>query len=216
MQLRRLFFSIGLLFIICVQITTGIISFNLSENELDGVGVIQVNGSPGIQMMVDNISKGLIPASGTLIIPNVSTGTRHLTAMKGEGIPPENYVLNVFLNETAFLEIDSQTLYGNMEITSNPPNVLVYLDSNYVGITPYTSPYLVAGDHNVILQMKNFQEWSEDVIITPGEISLVSADLIPMKPTNQPVESSIPGFTSIMALFALVSVIICIECKKQK
>ncbi len=217
-KLQKFGFSyvmISILLIASVSAVSGLAYLKAPEAGPGEVGIVQINGSSGVEIWIENQSAGLIPSSGVLVIPAVRGGTRQVQVLRGDGIPQEQYEVEVFVNETAVLEISPESIYGSLEITSNPPNVKMYLDTTYAGVTPYSHDRVIASGHKVILQMDGYQEWTGDVVIRPGEKTTVSAVLEREIPQTGEPASSTPGFTMVLAILACAVVIACLPGKKN-
>jgi hypothetical protein len=66
---------------------------------------------------------------------------------------------------------------GSIEITSSPSGAKIYLDSVYVGITPYTVDDVSPGYHMVLISKTGYGDWSERVIVKSGTTIQVNTDL---------------------------------------
>lgn len=208
--------ALSLLLIASLAAVSGLAYLKAPEAGPGEVGIVQINGSPGVEIWIENQSAGVIPSSGVLVIPDVRGGTRQVKVLRGAGIPQEQYEVEVFVNGTAVLEISPKSIYGSLEVTSTPPNVKMYLDTTYAGVTPYSHDRVIASGHKVILQMDGYQEWTEDVVIRPGEKTTVSAVMERGIPETGEPASSTPGFTMILALLACAIVIACLPGKKSR
>jgi|GEM_PF-6019528 len=176
-------------------------------------GAIEINGPPGVEIFIDNTSKGLMPQSGTLSIPGVRGGTRLVQVIR-EGHPNESLLAQIFENKTEVVNISSESLYGSLEVTANPANVIAYLDTSYFGVTPISSDKVLVGGHKISIHQEGFHDWSQDVMIKSDEKTSVSAELEKLEPTPIPTKPGLPGFTAILALSALLVIGILVRRKK--
>nr|WP_319539618.1 PEGA domain-containing protein [uncultured Methanospirillum sp.] len=206
---------IGILFLILTmtQPIYGLVLEKAPETTSDQVGTIQINGPSGVAILIDNVPKGLIPESGTLMIPDVRGGSRQLLMLRDEH-PNESWNVEVFVNKTEVVNISSESLYGTLEVTANPANVIAYLDTSYFGVTPISSDKVLVGGHKIRIHQEGFQDWSQDLMITSGVKTSVNADLVKLEPTTTPTKAGIPGFTAILALLALMMIGILVKRKK--
>lgn len=66
---------------------------------------------------------------------------------------------------------------GEIDISSTPAGASVYVDSTYLGITPYAMTGATVGSHTVRLSKTGYNDWSKIVKVTNGGTSTVDADL---------------------------------------
>jgi PKD repeat protein len=71
------------------------------------------------------------------------------------------------------------TNVGGLSITSNPSAANVYLDSNYMGTTPYDSSSISSGSHTVRLSMTGYLDASQLVEVTAGNTAQLFIELLP-------------------------------------
>ena len=74
---------------------------------------------------------------------------------------------------------------GRISITSTPSGARIFLDGSDTGRgTPYVTPYVSAGSHNIRLTLAGHSDWEQrNVPVVAGQITTVHA---PLQPTNQP------------------------------
>jgi len=206
---------IGILFLILTmtQPIYGLVLEKAPETTSDQVGTIQINGPPGVAIQIDNSPKNVIPETGTLMIPDVRGGSRQVQILR-TGHPNESWTVEVFVNKTEIVNISNESLYGILEVTANPANVIAYLDTSYFGVTPISSDKVLVGGHKISIHQEGFQDWAQDVVIKSGEKTSVNAELVKLEPTATPTKSGIPGFTAIIALSALMAIGILVRRKK--
>jgi hypothetical protein len=74
-----------------------------------------------------------------------------------------------------FAIVTDQT--GSIEVASSPSGAKIYLDSEYVGITPYTVDGVSPGYHTILISKTGYGDWSERVIVKSGTTISVNTDL---------------------------------------
>lgn len=206
MDPKKVFLLIFIVILVTsIQPISGLVTYKAPETVPNEVGTIQVNGPSGVQIQIDNIPKGTIPESGTIIIPNIRGGSRQLQILRN-GHPNESQTVEVFANQTECVNISQESLYGELMITSQPPNVITYLDTSYMGVSPINSTKVLIGGHKISIHQDGFQDWSQDVVIKSGKKTVVSAELIKTEPTPTQSKSSTPGFSAVIGLIALMGV----------
>jgi hypothetical protein len=67
---------------------------------------------------------------------------------------------------------------GSLSVTSSPANAKIYVDGAYRGVTPSTSTE-TPGSHAVLLTLPGYLDYTEEVSITAGSTSFVTATLTP-------------------------------------
>jgi len=66
---------------------------------------------------------------------------------------------------------------GSIDVASSPSGAKIYLDSAYVGLTPYTVHDVSPGYHTVLISKTGYGDWSERVIVKSGTTIHVNTDL---------------------------------------
>ena len=66
---------------------------------------------------------------------------------------------------------------GSIDVESNPSGAKVYLDSDYVGTTPYTIEDVSLGSHKITISKTGYVDYIKWVTVKVDETSSVSADL---------------------------------------
>jgi hypothetical protein len=86
----------------------------------------------------------------------------------------------------AMVPYSSSSEEGSIDVTSNMPGALVYLDGIYKGaIQPDNSFDIIAvspGSHNILLHLPGYTDFSQAVQVNAGQISNVNAVLTPESP----------------------------------
>ena len=94
---------------------------------------------------------------------------------------PDSYDLCV-VDSVGTMECDLQFAIvtdqaGSIEVASSPSGAKIYLDSVYVGITPYTVDDVSPGYHTVLISKTGYGDWSERVNVKTGKTLILNADL---------------------------------------
>lgn len=85
---------------------------------------------------------------------------------------------------------------GEIDISSSPSGASVYVDSTYVGITPYAMTGANVGSHVVKLTKDGYSDWSKIVKVTADDTTTVDADLSAIATT---VVTTVPTSTPTTA-----------------
>src|SRR5665648_377172 len=153
-------------------------------------GIIDADTRPGIEYVqgfafTRSISfspseKGLISKQ---FMPEVSPDYQKYTqTIRGiiGTIPPTAWTSGNLLSYTVRPIPPPQTNYSRIIAHSKPNKVEVYLDNNYMGTTPMNLDRITPGQHHIRFAMAGYQDWSEDVSVSPSRTTTVSANLVPI------------------------------------
>ena len=66
---------------------------------------------------------------------------------------------------------------GSIEVESSPSGAKIYLDSTYLGTTPYTIEDVSLGSHKILISHTGYNDWSKLVTVKVDSTVSVSADL---------------------------------------
>ncbi len=72
-----------------------------------------------------------------------------------------------------------------MSVSSNPSGANIFVDNNFIGISPLTANEITAGEHLVTFRMDGYQDYSASGLVTAGTTSTVSAALLPVTPVTK-------------------------------
>jgi hypothetical protein len=181
---------------------TKTISATLNPMPSSSTGWIYVSSSPGgVSVTLDGSSVGQTPVSGSLKLNAIAVGD-HTVALQLAGYQPYSTRTSVSSNtvtEVSAVLVSSATSSGKgaMSISSNPAGTNIFVDNNFIGITPLTASDIAAGNHLVTFKMDGYQEYSTNALVTAGTTSSVSAALLPVTPS--PKSPSLP-LTALGAL----------------
>jgi len=146
-------------------------------------GSIIVESNPsGATVLIDNVKKGSTP----LELNNIEVGTRKLKLIKTGYVTINK---GIIINEETPVNVSEVFILktGDLTITSDPTESMVYLNGAYQGKTPYTIRELTIGDYNVTVSSENYHDENERVIVEydrknsknfilqpkPGEVTII-------------------------------------------
>jgi hypothetical protein len=182
---------------------TKTVSATLNPMPTSTVGWVYVSSSPGgASVTLDGNPVGQTPYSGSLKLNNIAAGD-HTVALSLAGYSPysaQTSVLASTVSEvSAILQPSSPaSSTGGLSISSTPAGANVFIDNNFVGITPLTQDSVPGGTHTVTIRMEGYQEYSVSTPVNAGATSTVSAALMPeTAPTRK---SGLPLVIPIVAL----------------
>jgi len=94
---------------------------------------------------------------------------------------------------------------GSMNITSSPLNVMVYLDSRYIGEVPALFSEIAPGTHTVDFRKEGYESVSKNVTIIEGKTTNVMVVLKYIPPVTTEESSSFPAFIWPLIIIALIA-----------
>ena len=86
---------------------------------------------------------------------------------------------------------------GSISVSSSPTGASIYVDNEYIGLTPGTEGNLVEGAHKVAVKKTGYIDWSDIVLVSEGDetdvnVNLVAVTTIPTTPLPTPVPTTEP------------------------
>ena len=171
---------------------------------------IYVSSSPGgASVTLDGSSAGQTPASGSLKLNTVSVGDHTVTlALSGyKSYSSRTSVLSNTVTEVSAVLVPEGTSSGKgaMAVSSNPSGADIFVDNNFVGISPLTTDEIAAGNHQVTFKMDGYEDYSTNALVNAGTTSSVSAALLPVTPAPK---SPLLPLTALAALGILGLIIL--------
>jgi hypothetical protein len=176
-----------------VSPTSGIVNTSVSTT-ITGTGFVA--GSAKIRLYRSgNYIGGSVNSGGTT---TQLTGTFNLNQAT-----PGTYDVCVLPDGTETSRICSPTFAilssasaanGSITIRSSPTSSKVFLSSAYKGYTPLTLAEIVPGTYNILVQREGYNSYAEIVRVTAGNISYVTASLVP-SPDETTVTTTVPRTT---------------------
>jgi hypothetical protein len=145
-------------------------------------GAIQVTTSPsGATVTLD----GLDPRTAPYTYQNVAPGPHTLLATL-DGYEQLSYSVTVVSGATAqatLTLIRSPATVGSLHVTSIPSGADIYLDGIYRGPTPITIGNLAPGNHNILLRLAGYQEYTGTATIIAGQTTEHPVTLVALPPS---------------------------------
>jgi hypothetical protein len=143
-------------------------------------GAIYAQSSPaGAAISMNGNFYGYSPVT----IPNLPQGTYSMKATLN-GYTPDSRLVNVYAGQTASYYPTLQQSpppprsTGIVYARSSPGGSQVFIDGTYNGLTPITLT-LYPGNHNIVLKLSGYNDWSTSVYVTAGSSQTVNPGLTP-------------------------------------
>lgn len=188
---------------------TRTVSATLNPLPASSTGWIYATSSPGgAAVTLDGNAVGQTPASGPLKLNAIGTGDHTITlTLSGYA----SYTSRASVSPNTVTEVSAVLVpeeqpagTGAVSISSNPSGANIFLDNNFIGISPLTLNSISAGSHLVSFRMEGYQDYSTDALVTAGTTSTVSAALLPVTPAPR---SPLLPMSTLVAIGILVLLI---------
>jgi hypothetical protein len=135
---------------------------------------VTLQAVPGAKIFVNGEDKGTDKWKGVLEYGE------YVFEVRKDGHLPASISYNVSEKDQAQTVIlpDPIPVYGTLAITSEPLDAKVYIDGEYVGVTPKYIAKQIIGDHLVKVELEGYAPQSEIVTVVEGEGADVVFSLI--------------------------------------
>lgn len=152
-------------------------------------GSLSVATSPaGADIYIDGRYRSASPS----VITNLAPGT-HSLRMHKAGYDEYLQTFSIAAGQRTIVDYTftpQSSSFGSIEVSSVPPGAMLYLDGNYMGLTPagdyFDLTSLVPGTHTLTLRMTDYQEYTRTVYVGGGSVETISAQMIPVAPGPTP------------------------------
>jgi hypothetical protein len=149
-------------------------------------------------------------AQSPSVVPSLVPGT-HSVRLHKAGYNEYVGTFTVYAGEQTPVTVTLSPQSGNVgsiEVSSVPPGSALYLDTNYMGLTP-TNDYfdltsLAPGSHTILLRHTDYQDYTQTVYVPAGGTITVNANLAAIVPgptpdtTGQVVIASSPSGAEVL------------------
>jgi len=153
---------------------------------LQTYGSMLVDSSPeGAGIFIDGNYEGITPTTVGGLSPGLHQVEAHLA-----GYMVQTQMVTISSGQGNNINIAMQpystvtTSEGSIEITSNVPGALVYLDGIYKGAVKSGNTFDVIaispGSHTLLLHSDGFTDFTQTIDVSGGQVSYVTADLGPV------------------------------------
>ena len=202
-----------------------------SSNYYYRTSSLQILSSPyGASVYLNNKYRGRTPRTGYLDISSLQPGTYDLLIQYDNYLPYTSTVyvergqvrtINVVLNQGT----QQGPSTGSMQIQSEPADAQVFLNNQFMGITPVYLSDLAPGDYTLTLQKDGYASYISVVQVIEGQTLPITAVLsgVPTQPptpvsTSTPVQTQTPmpaptraGLPAMVVLLGIVAGMFCIS-----
>ena len=183
-------------------------------------GDIAVSSIPaGAYVYLDNNYQGVTSSGQSLDITSVSPGT-HTVLLEHPHY--QDYTTTVQISAGATTEVsatlvappEQDTKSGILIVSSDPSGADIYLNNQYMGITPASLQNIQAGSYTLLLRQTGYNDYADTIEIRAGSSTQVSTTLTPLvTPTSTPLPTQTPipvSGADFPVLLVLGIVILCL------
>ena len=157
-----------------VPIEDGVGSLHIGLAPAPSPGSLRiVSDPPGATVYLDGITMGETP----VVIAKVTPGIRRLR-VRAPGFASVTREVEVISDREAVIEVE---LGGLLYISSIPSGAQVFLDEEYMGITPLRTGRLPAGSHQLRFARDKYKDKLNAAVVERGQKKAVSIRLLPVK-----------------------------------
>lgn len=138
---------------------------------------LTVNSTPpGAKVFINSQYVGDSP----ITVTSVPAGSNHVQCVldgyeewkKNFDFDPSTHTYSV---DAALVKLASKKAW--IFTASNPPGALIYLNGVFKGNTPLSIPDLQPGNHSIKFTLRDYKIWEETVVLRPGQLLNVHANL---------------------------------------
>jgi hypothetical protein len=186
---------------------TKTVSGTLNPMPASTSGWVYVSSSPGgALVMLDGTNYGQTPASGSLKLNAIGTGD-HTVVLTLAGYTSSTTKVNVLANTVSEVDVilrpaGTPPANGELSVSSTPAGANIFVDNNFVGISPLTLRAIPAGSHVVTVRLAGYQDFEITTQVNAGATSTVAAGMSVAAPATTQKSASIP-LMACGALFVL-------------
>ena len=187
-----------------VMITTGQdtrISPTLVKNPPEvKTGSISVSCNPaGASVYLNNDFQGVVPEGGYLDIPDLTPGV-YTIVLKDPQMEDYSASIPVIAGQITPVNVTLKApaipsgVNGTLLVSSSPAGAQIFLNNQFVGITPVTLSAVAPGEYALILKMDGYSDYSNRVQIGAGLSTTAVINLTPVvsAPSQVPTQPPVP------------------------
>lgn len=144
------------------------VSFTLVGTGLTDVEQVYLYNKNYDNVTTTDITASSSSVTGTFDLSDIDEATYKVCVMDSLDIRK--------CSSSVTFDVDTDAV-GEIDISSSPTGASVYVDSTYVGTTPYAMTDVSVGSHTVKVSKTGYNDWSNIVKVTDGGTNTVAADL---------------------------------------
>jgi hypothetical protein len=178
------------------------ISINLTPNPARAPGWISVFSNPAnASITLDGNYVGRTSAGSSLNLDTRPPGDYSLVlALPGYKLYSTRVTVspnNVTTVNATLVPVSGPFAKGALSVTTDPAGATIFVDNESVGVSPFAADDITAGNHQITIRMKGYQDYSTSILVTAGATRTVSATLLR---GNSSLHSPVFPLTALAAL----------------
>ena len=139
---------------------------------ISATGKLSITTTPsGADVYLDAEKKGKTPL--TIDAPS----GKHLLTITSQGYAPLTEEVNIQAYQTSALSRNLAPQIGTLSVKTTPDKANIYLDGKFIGQSPIKVPSVLAGEHKVRAELKDYSPTEKSAEITHQQATEVSLDL---------------------------------------
>ena len=142
-----------------------------------------------LQLKPGPVTINSVPSDATILINGKEIGTTpvnitdpdpgaYLVEVRMDGYETWNESIDIKPGKEITITADLKIKAGSINVTSNPSDAVIHIDSKNIGNTPETITDLIPGMHLVEVKMEGYEIWSENVEVKGDKKNTLTAILL--------------------------------------
>lgn len=180
----------------------------------DGALVI-TSDPPGASVFLDGKFRGTTETGQPLELTEITPGT-HMVYLSIRNYEDNTTTVQVKAGDILPLSVRLNPSpmpqdCGKLILDTEPSGADIYIDGKLMGVTPSTVDSVCSGKHSYRLILDQYQEYSSEVDLIPGQVLQVNTVLVPLAEPTQ--ESPLPAIP-VLVICILISTVLYIRNNK--
>ena len=138
-------------------------------------GTLTVLGDPLSSIEVDGTVKGVVPASGVLVVPDVGPGEHELVARR-EGYFPVTSEVEVAGDRAEVVDLTTEGMPGRLTASANVTGAMLRIGNAEARSLPVTDLEFSPGSHDLVVSREGYRPVADRLDIRHGQ--LVSLEFV--------------------------------------
>jgi hypothetical protein len=174
-------------------------------------GDLEVISSPsGAAVYVDTDFRGSTTPGSPLDVVTLFPGT-HTVVLKKSGYNDYTTTANIRAGQTARVSVTlvpsgQPPTTASIQVTSDPSGADVYINNNYMGVTPLTAQNVQPGSSTIKIELAGYNPYTSTLQVSAGQALQVNAALSPA-PTPTPTTKAQAGPLGVILALAIIGII---------
>lgn len=137
------------------------------------IGDIAVNSDPsGATVYLDDKKMGATP----ITLRDIVKGS-HQLRLTLDGFDTWEKDIEIFPLKRSELTAELESIYGGLEVMSEPSGATVLIDGKKVGATPFRLDRVKKGERQIVVEKSGYEDWRQKIKIASGESIKLFAEM---------------------------------------